>query len=1806
MPVQTWFWLLVLFGIVGLHSDFFWASAEHETSSLLHPVDLELTICVGCLRPLVAPPASWYIHCEHIQTWVHILALTAGWLLIHFLAAGSIFSDKQIFRHRFTIQLRLQLPYYLLANSAGWLLFLCRFTQRVHRVPYRILGVFVHATAVTIQAITGVLIHLAPTPDCHSQCTIRLAFSAGRLLIGLYWFNFLANSAGWLLDLHWIQQQFLCDLAQQTGSGSNYHFRAVCTLTTHLQAVWHEFPLTSSAVGQGFLASLDTGASDLNLADSAGWLLVRFLSISDFLAFSAGWLLVQFLDIFDLLAFSAGWLLNYNNLDFTTLYFCSTQWAEIAGLSFNPLWTQRPAAHPVTPAAGLIWTVYWWCIHLHYALDWRDLAISFLAFELAYSAGWLLISILWSFYNRCIECLRNFHLHIFAEGSPWCRFIRIHCQWTLTQTRRVLRSSPPIWWIAELSRSGLLKPSWTAVHSDTDLRRGHTWIDTRPQVPVTLSECLRTCIVSVTVTFYLSWIAVILSIFFQHLWDLSVQSRSRPLGTTCDAKPGPKSGHTWQRRIFGLVLKVLILTTIMMNTAGYGGGGSGLVMEAAETSFSKHDWHQLTTPDVKLHDSRPPAGFVHRSSCLTTVKKRSLQRAQKRASEQGVAWYKGRMYRPEDFHFMPPLVVNSGDPVKPPAPPSSLKKCNMLHGSKNRVTCFQWNVGGLSRHRLDELKAWLSMQHVQVVTLLETRWQYSGEWLDPDWIHIHSGCTQNKGMGILTLISRKFCHENDLRWHEIDIGRLVHVRIPVKGRSFDLLCGYQHVDRRSPSCMQQREQWWRLLDQTLQCLPHRNQLLIMADFNTNMLTCPSHSGSEWYRWQGQLTRGSQHQDAGRLISILRFHGLTALNSWSAADGPTYIHGASSSRIDFACARKSQSDGVAKQPRYLWNAPFMSLQPQGHVPIVHQIAMFWHQPRNRKTGSFSKQQGQQATLECQTNTDHWHAYLHRSSEVLTQAMTQVLTSDDSSDMQLDSLHAKVNDCFHEFFPATRRSTRMIPWKQSTALVLNKWQHRKIFLNIRNCTGAGIFRAWYHMARYFAHQKEHRKYAAQIRRHHFCAIVQSAHEAACRHDMHRMFSLINRYAPKSARQRIQIRNPAGNIASPSEELQLLRQFVTEIWGGPKMIPLEFSQAPGVPFTVTELATALSRIPIQKAVAHPFAPGIAWRSQGPVIAPLLHQILQQWWGQNPPHIPQCWKDGWMIMLGKPQKPPTSYFNLRPIALQDPVGKALVGLLIQCVGEDTRPMMLPWPVWAYLQKRSTLDAVCRVAFHCSQASQLIASQRPTPHARAAAAPMFAFCGGVSLMLDLERAFDGVSRQKLFGQLHTLNIRTSVIHLLSHWHCDTQYHFQHGQDRVALATESGLRQGCKAAPGLWNCLMLLYLNRVSSILPASWLRSHLNIYADDYQVGGLFYSVSDLTTLLQAFGILLATLQDFSLCINTKKSAALLTIGGTSFRHQRARFVVSQKDCEQLKIPLPSGDVMMIPIQSQVKYLGTIMTYKDCQAATLKHRLCLAKIAQRRLGRWLQEKHAFSIANRFHLWRSTVFPVLVYGLFSTGISSHGITTLQKAMYIMLRQVACDHASRTRHTNFQALFSHHIPTPLQLLRAAANQLLQSITQRQTQMPADDITLQLPWNHLHDLVNALELAQELSPSSVEPALLRDQPSQPDVFQCVACDFFATDVASFRRHCTMVHGKHVHRQQYALAHQFATDGLPECKYCHRIFTTWRRFQVHIERGCEVLLVGPCAADTHSELGRRVYMAGTALAAGELAVRGSTRLMDADLAT
>jgi len=788
------------------------------------------------------------------------------------------------------------------------------------------------------------------------------------------------------------------------------------------------------------------------------------------------------------------------------------------------------------------------------------------------------------------------------------------------------------------------------------------------------------------------------------------------------------------------------------------------------------------------------------------VVKRSLLRAQRRAECFGMTWYRGKCLTLADFAKMgmPPTQALAQAPRT-----KDVMSCHSHNKPKKRLTCLSWNGGGLASSKLDEIKTWLCLQQVQVAVLTETRWSFQSTWSDNAWHHIHSADPNHRGSGVLILLSRSLCHANDLRWNEIIPGRLVHVRVMNATRNLDILGCYQHVYKKDKEQLQKRDKFWQTLETQLTMLPGRNTVALMGDFNCSLPTSAGVSGPNSYTWNQQQAVGTCHPDSSRLLQVLRHGGLVALNSWNSKLGPTFVHLQNHSRIDYVCTRSQLADGRARQVQYLWNAPFVSQGNSGHAPILFNLALYWIPPPHAKL-NLTPNQRERGRLAKLADSPDWHDFLAACAGPLTIQLDQVLTSDLP---ELSQTNVVAMQEYTKAFPAASAVSKPDPW-QANEHVLTKWEHRRLANSLKTCDLRSLFHGWFHVMRFLSLHKKHRRHAMQLRRQRFAETVQEAHAAALHFDTRKLFDIINRHSPKVPRRRMQLRNNHGALMTISEERSLLISFVQTTWAGTPMPAFTCDEPPGVPFDVGELAAALSRIPSCKAVAPPCAPGIVWNSLANTIAPLLHAILTQWWGTCQPWIPEQWRSGWLQLIPKPTKPPVQPCNLRPLAMQCPLGKAVLGLLIQIAAAQADAEFRCWPIWAFRGGRSTQDPLAKVAAHCRQVQALLETQKSTPHSRASLQPRFLCCGGLQLFLDLERAFDSVNRWRLFHRLQQLNISPNIVQILQCWHVDTSYYVTHGGETTAVKVNKGLRQGCKGAPFLWNCLTLLLVHDLSAQAP--------------------------------------------------------------------------------------------------------------------------------------------------------------------------------------------------------------------------------------------------------------------------------------------------------------------------------------------------------------------------------------------------------
>jgi len=1280
-----------------------------------------------------------------------------------------------------------------------------------------------------------------------------------------------------------------------------------------------------------------------------------------------------------------------------------------------------------------------------------------------------------------------------------------------------------------------------------------------------------------------------------HIFDFPFRGidnliRSRQLPRR--GKPGPKSrpGATHWKKTFSFLLCVFLLFMEYPMQHQWG-EGSDSAMGITEVP---HACTQTPLMGTKRHGMQPTLCISTSAGRETTnlgnnkVIKRSIRRAYRRSLHSGFAWYRGKHYSADEFAKMgcalPEAPVTRGKLTM--SQRQDWQRCNSLHSAKKRLTMWQWNCGGISASRLDEVKAWLVMSRIDIAVLLETRLTFDSNHSDTHWHILHSGEGAHRGKGIMFLVAKSLCKATDIAWQFHDSGRLVHLRLNVGPRPMDVVACYQHAYQSSPACLKAREQWWNLLESVLTNIPNRHGLAVLGDFNCSVSASRGLVGTSNFQWQGKPCTGTVHSDQSRFLQLLRQFALVVLNSWSAQDGPTYVHGDAASRIDHFCVRQCFADGEARRVTLLWESPFLQQTKVGHAPMLCSIAQHWiPQFARSRIQRVTMQQRQESRLAYIEQTPCWQAFT-----VCTQhQLMQIFATDTAgADEVIDTMHHQIMHTFIEHFPSGQTNRTAPPWTTALPIILNKWEHRRRMLRPGLGTVRNVFKTWFHQTKYCRLRRAHNKQAKQIRQSQFREVVKTAAEAAARHATHKLFSLINRFAPKQPRKQIQLRNHAGHMASPIESAAIMNRYIAQTWAGPTTLDLQFDQAPGVPFDVRQLAQALRMIPCTKATAKPFAPGVVWHQHADFLAPLLHEKLCIWWACNPPHIPCSWKNGWIFMIPKPSKPPVSPCNLRPLALQEPVGKAIIGLLIHLAMKEASPCMVHLPLWAYLEHRSTLDAIRRVSLHCAQVRQLIRSQKSTPHSRVHRNNCSNFYGGIQVCLDLQRAFDAVDRRKLFAKLYTLQISPSIIQLLACWHENTFftfYHVDHGEVTESIQVGKGVRQGCKAAPGLWSFFLVIFLQELMAWVPLTWIQNCLTIYADDFHICMTYTTMAELQHFQSTLGILLSTLASMDMQVNPGKSVALLEMRGTQSRAARRHFVRRFHDGEKLIVPVPGHDDAYIPIQTSTKYLGVIISYHNFEDASLKHRLQLMQVGFRRLNRWLTGKHSLSIAQRFQIWRTCIFPIFSYGVFATGMTQTGITKAMTQMTIMLRRIIHDHAYLTRRTNSAALASRNIPTPAQLLHGIAAGLLRSHATRAELLPPHDLTLTITWDHLPELLHRLHQLQATESLEQQHPTLEAGFDTP-FFQCAQCEFCTASVSAFRGHCTTHHQHTMYRTQHVQPEVFSTGGLPTCQYCQKTFTTWRLFHIHIERGCQALLTGPSPftgnrGDTGSTLSRLTGM-------------------------
>eukprot|EP00435_Cladocopium_sp_Y103_P034933 s1590_g9.t1 len=373
-----------------------------------------------------------------------------------------------------------------------------------------------------------------------------------------------------------------------------------------------------------------------------------------------------------------------------------------------------------------------------------------------------------------------------------------------------------------------------------------------------------------------------------------------------------------------------------------------------------------------------------------------------------------------------------------------------------------------------------------------------------------------------------------------------------------------------------------------------------------------------------------------------------------------------------------------------------------------------------------------------------------------------------------------------------------------------------------------------------------------------------------------------------------------------------------------------------------------------------------------------------------------------------------------------------------------------------------------------------------------------------------------------------------------------------------GVRQGCRVAPILWVSYVQQIFQRLIPLVGLDWLLQNVTIFADDIHIANTFSSLADLQRLLCNIGHVLDVIEGRRLNIQYNKSVVLFAVAGHQAKQVRSKFLQRSGDAVHLTLDRPSGTKSTFLVHNKAVYLGVIVSYHVFEDQCVAHRIRAGRAAFTRLRSWLTSKR-MTLRSRLHVWKTCILSIITYGLCTTTLTVKGLASFQQVTFQMIRTVLGNHAFRTRHTHLQILQAFDLPHPLHMLQSVGQRLLQTLTERLTQIQHNDCLHRLDWSHLPEFLRLIDSTFHLHCASqaLNPLVPSDR-LRPAVC-CPWCAFQTDSIANLRRHCTHVHHAPVFRTHAMQIAQYAYKGLPQCSQCFQVFTTWRQFAIHLERQC-----------------------------------------------
>ena len=371
-----------------------------------------------------------------------------------------------------------------------------------------------------------------------------------------------------------------------------------------------------------------------------------------------------------------------------------------------------------------------------------------------------------------------------------------------------------------------------------------------------------------------------------------------------------------------------------------------------------------------------------------------------------------------------------------------------------------------------------------------------------------------------------------------------------------------------------------------------------------------------------------------------------------------------------------------------------------------------------------------------------------------------------------------------------------------------------------------------------------------------------------------------------------------------------------------------------TRDEVCNALKRLKKGRAPGPDGIPAELLQNGGDSVINHLTDLINRIWSTE--EIPDEWRRGIILPFWKKKGDRLICSNYRGITLLSVAEKLFASILIAraqpALNHTRRPQQA-----GFRQFRSTTEQIFAVRNLVQKANEFKRNAQ-------------VYIG----FIDLKAAFDSVHRPSLWKCLLTSGLPEKLTSLFSNLYNRSESCVKIAKDNSDwFMHDSGVRQGCAAAPELFNCAVDRWMSCVAERIPGIALGTYRLTdleYADDTTI--FASTLNDLTNSLK---ICQEEALKIGLRINWSKTR-ILSVGNV---HNPSSVIINGEE---------------VKLESNFHYLGSIVSKQGGCEDDIKHRIGKAAGVLNSLHKHLWSQRAISRQTKLRIYQAAVLPVLCYG----------------------------------------------------------------------------------------------------------------------------------------------------------------------------------------------------------------------------------------